>query len=193
MAEPKLWVKISLFLSSYFPLWVIFLVSLLLKDYPKNIEALVNKNIQVLVPAEVLISIMVISILLLWYYLRLTVKGNNPKLLFVKGKEDLTSEYMLYVVTYIIPFLVDNFLELSKTISLSILMITIGALYIRANLFHVNPTLNLFGYRLYKLSDISDNKIILLSKQSTIRNNSELKVNSLSGNIYIESGDSRGE
>lgn len=186
MAEPRLWIKIQLFLSSYFPLWIIFLVTLLLKDYPKSINALVNGNIEVLLPTVILTSIIAISMGLVLIYLRLTVKGTNPPTLFVKGKEDMTSEYMLYVVTYIIPFLADNFLELSKMISLFILMFTIGALYIRANLFHVNPMLNIFGYRLYKISDENDNKLILLSKQSTIKKNSELKANSLSGNIYVE-------
>src|SRR5215469_9391357 len=136
MTEPRLWIKISLFLSSYFPLWLIFLITLLVKDYPKNVEALVNQNFDILLPTVTLILIIIVPMFFVWYYLRLTIKGTGSHRLFVKGKEDMTSEYMLYVVTYIIPFLADNFLELYKMISLSVLMFTIGALYIRANLFH---------------------------------------------------------
>jgi len=192
MSEPRTWVKIPLFLSSYFPLWLIFFATLIFNEkyqllnqfYAKSEE----QNMTVIYAAILLGLIIIVSMVVVGLLAWGSKKGNNPKPITVKEREDFTGEYMLYIVTYVIPFLTDDFLEPSRIFALGILMTTIGVLYIRANLFHVNPTLNLFGYKLYKILDVDNNKLLVLSKQGGIRNNSELLANRMAQSIYVDTG-----
>lgn len=185
MSEPRTWVKIPLFLSSYFPLWLIFLGYLFLDPKYEIFTKPIKENYFVITAVIVLLTIMIGSIVITRLLIWNVSKGNNPRPVIIKEKENLTSEYMLYVVTYVIPFLIDNFLDYSKLFALIVMMSTIGTLYIRGNMIHINPALNLFGYRLYKIKDDSDNKLLLLTKQSSISHD-EIFVNSMNQNIYVE-------
>lgn len=190
MVEPRSWVKVPLFLSSYFPLWLIFFVTLILNQnylLIDQIRAEPQERNDVVIAAAIIIGlIMLISITIAALVIWQSKRGNNPKPITVKERENFTAEYMLYVVTYVIPFLTDDFLEPSRLAALAILMTTIGVLYIRANLFHVNPTLNLFGYKLYKILDDENNHYLLLSKKGGIGRNSELRANNVSRGIYVD-------
>ncbi|SRR5579884_97028 len=192
MAEPRAWVKVPLFLSSFFPLWLIFFVTLIFNEKYQLVNQIflepAKRNTTVIYAAIFFGLIMIVSMTIVGLLVWQTRKGNNPKPITVKEREDFTGEYMFYIVTYVIPFLVDDFLEPSKILALTILMTTIGVLYIRANLFHVNPTLNLFGYKLYKILDEDDNKYLLLSKQSGISSDSELLANAMGINTYVDTG-----
>jgi hypothetical protein len=111
----------------------------------------------------------------------------------VKRKEDITSEAILYVVTYVIPFLTEEPLKTANIVTLSILMITLAIVYTRANLFYVNPILSLLGYRIYKLivyedreKLVGENSLIFISKKPSILKDQEIEMNEYSGSIYIE-------
>jgi hypothetical protein len=195
MATPKKWVKITLFLSSYFPLWIIFLATLVY-SYHDNLF-LVNadakdptseyfvRNGAVLSAAGFLLFIAFFPLGILKGLITETLSGTNSDTIKILSKEEMTSEYMLYVVTYVFPFLTSNLFDPSTGIPLTGLMVTLSLIYIRANLFHVNPTLMLLGYRLFKVSD-GPNTYYLLSRRDFVYNNLTIKAHSLSGIIYIE-------
>ena len=186
MAELQTWIKIPLFLSSYSPLWLIFLISLFVNDvYSAQIS--IHNFPSSLADYSVIIfsALTIIPIIILVGVLYNTQKGNNPEFITIKEKENSTSEYALYVVTYIIPFLAIDFLEIQKIITLIIVMVTIGSIYIQSNMFHLNPVLTMLRYKLYKISDYNNNKYVLLSKQE-LKNGEKVKVNTLSPRVYVE-------
>lgn len=188
MVESRTWVKIPLFLSSYFPLWLIFLGFLVIDDTKYHLFTKPIAENQVVFWSVVGFSLLVtLPPLIVYLALWTTKKENNSFPISVKFKEDSTNEYVIYVVTYIIPFMVDNFLEPARIFALVVMMVTIGALYIRTNYFHINPILNLFGYKLYKIFDESNNKYLLLSKRGKIKNSQKINATALNLNIYVES------
>lgn len=186
MSDYRTWVKIPLFLSSYFPLWLIFFGSLFLDPRYGILEKPIKENPIVIGAAIAFGTIMATSIIVVLLILYDTRKQNNTRPIVVKERHDMTGEYILYAVTYIIPFLVNDFLEYSRIFALVVMMTTVGALYIRANLFHINPVLNLFQYKLYKISDYDNNNYIILSRRGAIQKQDTLYANKMNNNIYLD-------
>lgn len=184
MSESRKWIKIPLFLSSYFPLWLIFLGTLFLDPRYEILTKPPAENQLVVAAAITFAVIIAASLGILRAQLLQTEKGNNPRPIAIKDKEDITSGYILYIATYVIPFVADNFLEPYRIYMLIVMMATIGALYIRGNLFHINPTLNMFGYRLYKVQDVHDNKLLILSRRDEL--DDSIEGNILSNTIFID-------
>jgi len=188
--------RFPLFLSSYSPLWLIFLTSFLIQKFEllqkDNLDKSLLQLLHILFfTAENLIllflSIVLIAgpIIALKFYINNRIK-ENPREFKIKTKINMTNEYILYVLTYIFPFISEDILDLSNLFSLVIVIITLGILYIGANLYYVNPTLSIFGYKLYRITDEYDNELILLTKKSAIRENKSIMINELSENIYIQ-------
>jgi hypothetical protein len=200
MTEPKNFVKAPLFLSSFFPLWLIFIVTILIQ----KIQAYLQNDVEfiyhkILLDPDIwiifagLLFLVIIPMIIVRLYIKSTTKDRGESYV-IKKKEDITNEFILYVVTYIIPFLTSvELFEISNLAALIILMVTLGIIYTKANMFYVNPALSLMGYRLYKIVVYQDsekrtieNTIILISKRVSILQDTEIKMNEFSGDIFIE-------
>lgn len=76
-------------------------------------------------------------------------------------------EYLTFLTTYIIPLICIDLKNIRYIIVLGILLILIGAIFVKIDLYYGNPTLALMGYRLYRAEienvDAPDG-IILLTK-----------------------------
>lgn len=59
-------------------------------------------------------------------------------------------EYLTFLTTYIIPLVCIDFSQIRYIIMLGVLLILIGFIFIRMDLYCGNPTLALMGYRLYR-------------------------------------------
>jgi hypothetical protein len=188
--------RFPLFLSSYSPLWLIFLTSFLIQKFEllqkDNLDKSLLQLLHILFFTAENLILLIISIVLiagpiiaLKFYINNRIK-ENPREFKIKTKINMTNEYILYVLTYIFPFISEDILDLSNLFSLVIVIITLGILYIGANLYYVNPTLSIFGYKLYRITDDYDNELILLTKKSAIRENKSIMINELSENIYIQ-------
>ena len=59
-------------------------------------------------------------------------------------------EYLTFLTTYIIPLVCIDFSQIRYIIMLGVLLILIGFIFIRMDLYCGNPTLALLGYRLYR-------------------------------------------
>jgi len=159
MKIAQFFIKSLLFFSSYIPLWII----LGIKFYP-TIK---------LKGAIIVIGIIMFSFLILYgviFYKRGGKKRDKKpkKLIVVESCENITSSYLEYLITYIIPFTQID-LNLYSCLSLIILFIFVWWLYINSNLIYVNPTLKFMGYNIYKVKDrISGREYILLTKKEKI-------------------------
>lgn len=99
--------------------------------------------------------------------------------------QSMNSEYVLFVVSYLIPFYNINF-TMVDIIPTVIMLVIIGILYIRTPLFAVNPILNLLGYNLYNAKKFEDNQeILLISKQKLVLDCYNIKLIKLNEDIFI--------
>jgi hypothetical protein len=65
-----------------------------------------------------------------------------------------------------------------------LLLIIIGAIFVKTNLFYKNPTLALLGYKLYKVDTEKDNGLIFISKQN-LKKGDKVHHIPLSDNVYF--------
>jgi hypothetical protein len=176
--------KVWLFLSSYTPLWIIFFGNLLIKNGLILFNYPTNDNLRIFSLELSFLIILAISVLSTMVFLREIRKTTNPKKITVNSRENITGEYVLYVVNYVIPFLVTEFTD-QQLFTLVVMLFFVIILYVRSNLIHVNPMFALFGYRLFAITDEESNMIHILSKR-VIHRDDELNLSMIDYGFYAE-------
>ena len=102
-------------------------------------------------PLTILLMVFIIGICFLLY---LTNKHNQleQNKMEVYEVENVTSESMTYIITYIVPFLSLNFNSTANLYCIIVLIATIGIIYVNSDMLYINPLLNSFGYKTFKIS-----------------------------------------
>jgi hypothetical protein len=162
-------VKVILFLSSYIPLFAIFII----------------KNIQYPIITIALGIVIVISIVLLASLLR-NIKGISGKYLKIGRIENINRVGLEYFVTYIIPFVSTSLLDIKETVPILILFAIMGVIYVRSDLIYMNPMLNLLGFNLYKVISKDNEDFVFISKKKKNALGETEEVIVLGDNVIIE-------
>jgi hypothetical protein len=173
---PNLPTRVVLFLSSYTPLFLIMAVKY-------------GSGHRYFGLSMVLLS--VISIALLFFYLKQssTLAVDHVVVEKISGKD---TEAMSYIVTYLIPFLDIKLDEISSSVSLLLLFLVVGILYVHSNLIYINPTLNLLRYHLFEIELEGGMTSALLSKRRFVERGASIPVVSLGEQILLEVPDASG-
>ena len=141
--------KMILFYFAYLPLFIILTIN--------NISD--NRTLIVIV------LFLVTSSFLLVYLLLSAIKDVTPSIEKIKIEDIKNSEYLGFIVTYVIPFLVE-LSGIRQIISFVILLLIIAYLYVDTSLFCINPLLKIFfRYNVYD-AHLNNQRYYLLSKQS---------------------------
>lgn len=113
-----------------------------------------------------------VGIISYWDF-RYQMKG-TPELSFkITEIENIDYEHLTFLTTYIIPLVCFQFEVLRYIIVFVILLIVIGSIYIRTDLFYANPTLAILQFRIYKVTgefrngDIRQSKILISKDKLT--------------------------
>ncbi|WP_304341591.1 hypothetical protein [Metaclostridioides mangenotii] len=175
--------KIKMFISSYFPLYIILL--LINSDRFNSLSKLKNiikfEDIKISLFFIVILLFIVISFLSLIDLRRTTGSENHSFDSFSKTGDTIIS----YVMTYLVPILSINIFDNKILIANVILYCLIATMYIKLDLIYLNPLWLLFGYGIYLSSD--DNIIITnisYGKLKTLKN-TNLRCSILVNNIYL--------
>jgi hypothetical protein len=172
---PNLPTRVVLFMSSYTPLFLIMAV----KDGALHPYF-----------ALAMVMLAVTSVILLLFYLRRS-SDLAVDIVIVEKVSGKDSEAMSYIVTYLIPFLDIKLNELSSLISLLLLFLVVGVLYVHSNLIYINPTLNLLSYHLFEIEVEGGKTSALLSKRRFVERGASILVVSLGEQILLEVRDVR--
>ncbi|MGC5225397.1 hypothetical protein ACPW96_22770 [Micromonospora sp. DT81.3] len=92
-----------------------------------------------------------------------------------------TSSYVVPVVVAL--FSDDGVASLAATLALVLLL---GIIYVRAGLYHLNPTLAVLGYRLYAVTATTGAVTMLLSKTDSIPQKGLIACRFLGENVAIQ-------
>lgn len=126
-----------------------------------------NDNIYNLLTSNVLSVLSVILLILgviFLFSLRYKIKGSLDHPKKVKKIKNLNYEHLTFLTTYIIPFICFDLDDTRNTIIFVFLLVIIGAIYIRTNLFYSNPTLALLGYQIYQVDTEVESDLILITQ-----------------------------
>lgn len=131
----RTWVKWGLFISSYAPLFLILFV----------------KHLSVSPMSWVILCIAIAGFIMPKFLIKVA-NQLEPSAIILDGTVDANNEGgMAYMVGYIIPFLSIDLNTWNDIISILILLIMLGVVYVRSNLLYINPVFQLYGYNIVKV------------------------------------------
>lgn len=166
---PSLLVRLLLFLSSYAPLFVITGLQWHAKIGKWSI---------------LLFSVAGISIVALWIFFLLSRRIAVVPI-EIESARSLNAEALNYVATYIFPFLDSRPDDPLYAVGLVVLYGMLGIIYVNSNMIHINPLLNLVGYRLIEI-EIGGTVCSLITRRRFIARGSTIRVRRLGDDVYME-------
>lgn len=184
------WVKYILFLNSYTPLLIIFVIKKLNYDklvFPTSLNKLViNFKIAFdnLFLGYSVIVVIIMSNMILWDIFKES-KSITPRKIEAKTVNLQNSASLNYIATYIIPFLEVDLGKTADIVSLILLFIVMGFIYVNSNLIYTNPTLMFVGYSIFEIETNNQRKIIVIHKGRSPNINKKLSIIELTENIYL--------
>lgn len=100
-----------------------------------------------------LICLIFIGLAVYFYkHFRSLTKVNTADSVTLTSCQSESYENLTFLATYIVPFMGFSFDDIQKNIAYLILVIVIGMIFIKTDKYYANPTLALFGYKLYKVN-----------------------------------------
>lgn len=162
--------QLVLFLSSYAPLLVVFA---LLDSFGKGWPSLICAALAI---AAVLMLIVVLTV----------ARRVAPQPLHVRRVQIRDGDALAYIATYLVPFAAVSLATGRERLALLLFVLLIAVVYVRSGLFYVNPLLALVGYRLYQVTTPKGATVILLTRRSFLRADTELRTRRLSDYVYWE-------
>jgi hypothetical protein len=96
------------------------------------------------------------------------------------------TDVIAYVATYIVPFAALGAHNWHERAALILFFVLVGVLYIRAELFYVNPVLAVAGFKLYELQTESGRVLLLLTRRRFISTGEPLNVHTLTDYVFLE-------
>lgn len=134
----NIFVRCMLFLSSYFPLFVILFV-LLGEEQP--VVALFSLGLGLL------------GLAITYLYFKAVVFRRSPIQGDITSRHARGSEIMGYIASYIVPFVTFSLSSWRQIVALTLFILILGIVYIFSeDMVRVNPVFNLLGYRLYEVT-----------------------------------------
>lgn len=131
------------------------------------------------------ISLLLVVFGLIFYFrFKYIISGNHKLPERIITIENVNFEHLTFLATYLLPFLTFNLTEDRNALIFFLILIIIGMIYVKTNMFYTNPTLALLGYHIYKVSTSNRTNIIIITKDK-LESNEWVAVRLLSDNIFI--------
>ena len=172
-------------------LWIFFALSIINTFNPDFID--VSSSLYVNLSSAIALNIVpliCIFFLLIGCLYQLTFKfevsGAYAKVRKITKIENITHENSLsYLTSNIIPLLSlgsAGFRELSLT---SLIVFITGAVFIKTDMYYLNPTLTLLGYKIYRIHRDGEKKELIVMSCDCLKEGNMVKVRQINDNIYI--------
>jgi hypothetical protein len=133
---PTIYMRVLLFLSSYFPLFLILGI------------LFANKN---WIAALAMLLLGLLSLLELWRYIHDRQRNQQHSFTKILDYSRRDNEAMGYIASYVVPFASFSLETIPQILALSVFVIVLLVLYVNSNMIYINPMLNLVGYHLYEI------------------------------------------
>ena len=176
---PNLFLRCMFFISSYFPLTLIFSIMLWDKGTGGKITAIVVLAIGILSVIYLLMNI---------ESKRRRISGFHRKATDIQVRD---GDVMSYIASYVIPFITFEFTDWKLTIALVIFLLVLALLYINSGMIYINPMLNLAGYHLYEVTLEPDSISYYLIARSRLKRGAQLYLIPMSDGVFLEKSRTR--
>ena len=160
-----------LFLSSYSPLFVVFALLDTFGAGP---------------PSLACIAIAAIGVALALCVLPIINHQVQPSELQVETTQIRDGDALAYIATYLIPFAAIGATTIRERSAVALFFILLGIVYIRSELFYVNPLLALVGYRLFQVATPQGASVVLITRRRFVAPSSRMMARRLGSYVYWE-------
>ena len=146
--------KIFLFLSAFIPMYFLLWVKLVLD--------IINHNLTFNVLNTTFFILLIIVIIVGSFGTFKIIYDDQIKSTYVTIVEsnNITDQHFLgYFSLFVLSAVSFDLSKVNMAVVFVFIIVMIGIVYIKNQLFYINPFLNIFGYNFYKISYIEDNKI----------------------------------
>lgn len=100
------------------------------------------------------------------------LKGATDIPFEVSKIEDINYEHLTFLATYVVPLISFDFGSNRQLLVLGLLLVVMGVIYIKTDLFYANPSLALLGFRIYRANGKfkmgEKEGIILISREKMV-------------------------
>lgn len=95
-----------------------------------------------------------------------------------------------FTSSYLVPVVVASFAppELTTLVATLVLLALLMIIYVRAGLYHLNPTLAVIGFRLYEVTAENGTVVMLLSRARHVPQQGTVRGRYLSENVAVQWG-----
>jgi hypothetical protein len=162
--------QFALFLSSYSPLFAVF--------------ALLD-SFGIGWPVRVCVGVAIVG-LLLPIMVFLVARRLAPQSLHVESAQVRDGDALAYIATYLVPFAAITATTARERGALGLFVFLVAVLYVRSELFYINPLLALVGYRLFQVTTPAGASVVVLTRRRFLRSDIELRARRLSNYVYWE-------
>lgn len=147
------WFRALFLFSSFGPLYAVLALGLYVQNH--------------CVGASVAVAAFVLSFLV-FLKLRSGFKKNSVFHAKVQTESMLDENILTYMITYIPPFLIDDFSKPEKFIPALGFYVVMVALMLRTETIYVNPYFLWFGYRIYRVTLESGRPAIIVTRRDEV-------------------------
>jgi len=133
----------------------------------------------------ILVAIAVVTVVCLSLFLRAARRLQRTTIV-IESASQRDGDTVGYVVTYLLPFAALAVPSWQEKVALLLFVAIVAILYIRADLFYVNPILALAGYRLFDVDGEGGRPMIVLSKRRYLQRQTQIHLHSLSDYVFLE-------
>jgi len=117
------------------------------------------------------------------------IKGSSLPAETITAIESVNYENLTFLATYVIPlvcFDLDFHLTENRNFLMLILvLILIGWIYIKTNIFYTNPTLAVLGFRVYKISTNKRTGSVVVITKQVLTNGNQVRLNQIDDKTYF--------
>ena len=140
----NLFKKVLLYLSAFIPLYVLLIIKIAIE--------LINNNISVNVLNSVMLSFLCVLVSLGLVGLYIAISSGRKAQIYVLSAQNLTEKHFLGYFSLFVLFALTFQIELiCMAVVFVLIILMIGVVYVKNNLFYINPFLNIIGYSFYEL------------------------------------------
>ena len=175
MSFMKLKIKFILFLSSYFPLFLILMV----------------KNWFNLWFTLIVLAIGVLCVLT-WIIVFHMAKRRTAEKYVVLRTENRTKDSLNYIIPYIISFMNIDLRQWQDLTGLTILLLILFAVYVNSNLIYINPVFSIFKYKIYYAEvkkpymKSMQQEVMVITKNNRLPKSREITLKEIDKEVFME-------
>lgn len=165
--------QLGLFLSSFVPLYFLIICKIVIEILNGNFSLNVLNSIMLVV----LIAMIVFGAVILFKTLKSSTKNATEKI-YIVSKSNSTDQHFLGYFSLFVLFAISFEIEMmSMAFIFFIVLSFIAIVYIKNDLYYINPFLNILGYSFYDIKYHTDTSEKI--KQARVFFNGKLELNKL--------------